>query len=216
MSGVVGADHMFHEPRYAREWADRFVPTPERLQLFDTIIGSLCESALPGRHIIELGVGPGYLASRILERISDVTYEGLDFSGAMLEMASDRLSRYSSRVRVRQADLLKDKWTAEIRPEVGAIVSTWALHDLGGETNTAKVYRGCRFVLPTDGVLLNGDFVKPDGARQEFEAGRFEISRHLEILQEAGFRDSQCLVFLEKELKAPTPANNYACFRAVA
>jgi hypothetical protein len=99
---------------------------------------------------------------------------------------------------------------------VGAIVSTWALHDLGGETNTAKVYRGCRFVLPTDGVLLNGDFVKPDGARQEFEAGRFEISRHLEILQEAGFRDSQCLVFLEKELKAPTPANNYACFRAVA
>ena len=216
MSGFVGADHMFHEARYAREWANRFVPTPERLQLFDTIVGSLCDSSLPGRHIVELGVGPGYLASRILERISDVTYEGLDSSGAMLEIASDSLSRYSSRVRIRKADLLQDEWTAETRPEVGAIVSTWTLHDLGGEANTAKVYRGCRLVLPTDGVLLNGDFVKPDGASQEFEAGRFEVSRHLQILQEAGFRDAQCLVFLEKELKDPTPAKNYVCFRAVA
>ena len=81
--------------------------------------------------------------------------------------------------------------------------------------NTARVYRACRNILPKDGVLLNGDFVKPEGTRHEFERGRFSVLRHLELLSEAGFSEAHCLVYLEKELEAPTSAQNYACFRAV-
>lgn len=215
MSEVVGAQHAFHDGQYADDWANRFVPTPERLRLFDTIIQSLVEGTLPGRHIVELGIGPGYFAAFLLDRVPDVTYEGIDFSKAMLELASSRLKPYSPRVRLTQADLIKDDWGTKISCPVGAFVSIWALHDLGSEANTTRVYQACRGLLAPGGILLNGDFVKPDGTKHEYEPGRFLISRHLEILREVGFRDVKCLVSLERELENPTAAQNYACFQAL-
>jgi hypothetical protein len=133
----------------------------------------------------------------------------------MLELASTRLAAYAPRVQFTQADLIHEDWGAKISRPAGAIVSTWALHDLGSEMNTRKVYQACCRLLPEGGILLNGDFVKPEGTRLEFEPGRFLISRHLEILREAGFREAQCLVLLERELENPTPAQNYACLQAV-
>ncbi len=215
MGNFVGAQHEFHDDQYALDWSNRFVPTPERLQLLDTIIDRIIEASLPSRHIVELGIGPGYLATRLLERISEVTYEGIDFSRSMLELASTRLAAYVPRVQFTQADLIHEDWGAKISRPVGAIVSTWALHDLGSEMNTRKVYQTCFRLLPESGILLNGDFVKPDGTRHEFEPGRFLVSRHLEILQEVGFREAQCVAFLERELKNPTPAQNYACLQAI-
>ena len=215
MENVVGARHEFHDNQYASEWSDPFVPTPERLQLFDAIIDRITETVLPSRHIVELGVGPGYLAARLLEAIPGVTYEGVDFSHSMLDLAAARLGSHDSRVQFTQADLTTEDWGGKISRPVGAIVSTWALHDLGSEKNTRNVYRACRRLLPEGGMLLNGDFVKPDGAKHEYEPGRFLISRHLEILQEVGFREAQCLIMLEEELENPTAATNYACLQAV-
>lgn len=215
MSNFVGAQHEFHDAQFARAWADRFVPTPERLQLFDTIIHRLIEGPLPARHIVELGIGPGYLAERLLERMPDVTYEGVDFSRPMLDLAAARLTPHAARVRFTQADLVTDDWGTKMSLPVGAIVSTWALHDLGSEANTGRVYQACRALLPAGGVFLNGDFVKPDGTRHDYEAGRFPVARHLDILHEAGFRDVQCLVYLEYEVEHPTSAQNYACLQAV-
>lgn len=215
MSNFVGAQHEFHDAQFAHDWADRFVPTPERLQLFDTIIRRLIEGPLPARHIVELGIGPGYLAERLLERMPDITYEGVDFSRPMLNLAATRLTAHAARVRFTRADLVNDDWTAKTSRPVGAIVSTWALHDLGSEANTGHVYQACCALLPPGGVFLNGDFVKPDGTRHEYEAGRFEVARHLDILHAAGFRDAQCLVYLEHEIEHPTSAQNYACLQAV-
>jgi hypothetical protein len=65
-----------------------------------------------------------------------------------------------------------------IYASVNAVVSTWALHDLGSRKNVAKVYGRCAKALDEGSVLLNGDFIKPDGATHEFEPGRFEIGRH--------------------------------------
>jgi SAM-dependent methyltransferase len=211
----VGAQHEFHDTQFVREWADRFIPSPERIQLFDTIIDSIVKHALTSAHIVELGIGPAYLAERVLGTLSHVTYEGVDFSEPMLEIAAERLAPYGSRVTFTQADLVAEDWGVKVTHPVGAIVSTWALHDLGGETNTAKVYRDCCNLLPPGGVFLNGDFVKPDHTPHEYEAGRFLVSRHLDILQEAGFNDAQCLIYLENEIENPTAAQNYACLQAV-
>ncbi|HJM42562.1 MAG TPA: class I SAM-dependent methyltransferase, partial [Nitrospinota bacterium] len=168
MENVVGAQHEFHDDQYAHEWSNRFVPTPERLQLFDAIIDRITGTSLPSRHIVELGIGPGYLAARLLEAIPEVTYEGIDFSRSMLELAAARLASHASRVQFTQADLTTEDWGERISRPVGAIVSTWALHDLGSEMNARNVYRACRRLLPEGGMLLNGDFVKPDGAKQEY------------------------------------------------
>lgn len=215
MSRTIGAEHEFHDARYARDWVARFDPTPERLRLFDMIIGQLKSRPLPVPHVVELGIGPGYLASALLEAIPGVTYEGVDFSQPMLEMAAARLAKFSQRLRFTQANLVLDPWEQSIKPP-GVFVSTWTLHDLGGKANTATVYQCCKSVLPRGGILLNGDFIRPDGTKLEFEPGRFPVKRHVEILSSLGFQGVECLGTFELELEAPTAAQNYACFKALA
>jgi SAM-dependent methyltransferase len=216
MKRIIGAEHEFHDSCYAQDWAARFDPTPERLQLFDLIISQLQSRSLPARHILELGIGPGYLASRLLEAIPNVTYEGIDFSRPMLDLAAVRLRNFGDRVRFTQAHLVEDSWERSMSQPVGAILSTWALHDLGSEASTSAVYRKCKFVLPLQGILLNGDFIKPEGATFEYEPGRFPAKRHIEILSDLEFYEVECLGVFELELENPTPAQNYACFKAVS
>ena len=215
MSEVVGAIHEFHDAAYAEEWAQRFTPTPERLHLFETILQQL-QSAIPATgHVVELGIGPAYLAEFLLMRLPHISYEGVDFSRPMLAQAASRLERSGARLHLQQADLLQDGWSASLSRPPTAIVSTWALHDLGGQAQTAQVYRACASALPEGGRLLNGDFIKPDGACHPFEPGRFTVSRHLELLQVAGFSHANCLGLWEEEVESPTSAHNYACLLAI-
>ena len=215
MTEVVGAIHQFHEAEYAEDWARRFEPTPERLDLFETVLQQLQSSVPADGHIVELGIGPAYLAEYLLQRMPHISYEGVDFSQPMLTQAADRLARFGGRVQFQQADLLGDSWGGNLARPAAAIVSTWALHDLGGQAQTLHVYRACAAVLTEGGILLNGDFVKPDGTRLPFEPGRFPIGRHLELLREAGFSDWSNLHLWEEETETPTASQNYACLLGI-
>ena len=220
MTEQIGRIHDFHNAEYAQDWANRFAPTPPRQQLFDLIVNCLLDGPLPYPHIVELGIGPGYLALEVLQRVpkvtkvTKVTYEGVDFSQPMLDIAAKRLHAHRDRLTFTQADLTSDGWGSKISQTPGAIITTWALHDLGSESAIKAVYTAAKQVLPTGGLLLNGDFVKPEATAFEFEAGRITINRHLALLTECGFRDVQCRAYLEPNADAPTPANNYACFTA--
>ncbi len=215
MNEVIGALHEFHDAEFAAGWADRFVPTPERLELFEVILSELQSRIPPHGRVVELGIGPGYLADHLLRAMPEIQYCGVDFSAPMLDIARHRLSAYSIRVVYVQADLVQDRWCLSVPKPVDAIVSTWALHDLGSQANVESVYRSCTRVLRDGGMLLNGDFIKPDAARYEYEPGRFEIAKHIEILQRVGFRSAECLGVLEEEVESPTAAHNYACFKGV-
>jgi SAM-dependent methyltransferase len=214
-NNIVGADHEFHDKEFARGWAERFVPTPERVALFNLILSEL-KASIPGRgRVVELGIGPGYLAKHLLATMPLVEYNGIDFSRAMLDIASDRLKNCSARITYRQADLVQDDWEYMIDKPINAIVSTWTLHDLGSRKNVNTVYSKSFKALDSQGILLNGDFIKPNGTIHEFEAGRFEVAKHLELLTTIGFEDVKCLGVFEEETESPTPAQNYACFKAV-
>jgi cyclopropane fatty-acyl-phospholipid synthase-like methyltransferase len=213
-TNIIGANHEFHSKEFALGWAERFEPTPERIRLFDLIVSQLDKSIPADGYIIELGLGPGYLAKYLLDRMPDVTYYGIDFSLPMLEIAQERLSEHSSRLTYTQADLVKDSWEKKISKPVDAIISTWALHDLGSLANINRVYQRSYSALNDNGVLLNGDFIKPIGATQRFEAGRFFVSKHLELLGEIGFSNACCLSQFEEESDNPKPSQNYACVRA--
>ena len=54
----VGADHEFHDEAFAKGWAERFVPTPDRMRLFDTIAAELRAVMPSGGVLVELGTGP--------------------------------------------------------------------------------------------------------------------------------------------------------------
>lgn len=90
MSGFVGAQHEFHDAAFVRGWADRFVPTAPRIQLFDLILDQIRQTSVPNVHVLELGIGPGYMARHILERNQTITYEGLDFSEVFFGVARSR------------------------------------------------------------------------------------------------------------------------------
>ncbi|WP_421723653.1 class I SAM-dependent methyltransferase [Bauldia sp.] len=214
MTGYVGAEHAFHDSDFAQDWADRFAPSGPRLQLFDLILSQVERLDKPTAHVVELGTGPGYLARHILERNNSITYEAVDFSDAFLDVARKTLGDHGARVVFTNADLMDLEWPARLSKRPDAVVSTWALHDLGGQQAVADVYARCLEALPEGGVLVNGDFIKPDGTTWDFEAGRFPVARHLELLHEAGFKDAECLALLEPNIETPTSAQNYACLVA--
>jgi SAM-dependent methyltransferase len=215
MSGYVGAQHQFHNAAFVRGWANRFLPTPPRLNLFELILEQIRQPSIPNPHVVELGIGPGYMARHILERNSSISYEGVDFSEAFLEIAKVTLGDLMHRVALTKADLMDQTWPANLAMRPGAIISTWALHDLGGQQAVADVYARCFETLPKGGVLVNGDFIKPTGTTWDYEPGRFEIDRHLELLRGVGFSDARSLAHLEPNMVDPTPAQNYACLLAV-
>jgi SAM-dependent methyltransferase len=215
MSGFVGAQHEFHDADFVQGWADRFVPSPPRLALFDMILDQIGQ--LPSRdpNVLELGLGPGYMARHILQRQRTLQYEGLDFSSVFFDVARRTLGPLASRVTFTLADLMEQSWPTRLARPPQAIISTWALHDLGGQQAVADVYARCFETLPKGGILINGDFIKPDGTAWDYEAGRFEIGRHLDLLRQAGFADPESLQHFEPELITPTAAQNYACLVAV-
>jgi ubiquinone/menaquinone biosynthesis C-methylase UbiE len=216
MSGYVGAQHEFHDAAFVQGWADRFVPTPPRLELFDLIREQVARLEKPNVHVLELGLGPGYMARYILEREATLSYEGLDFSEAFFAVARQVIGQQlMSRVTLSMADLMEQNWPQRISRQPDAIISTWALHDLGSQQAVAAVYARCHEILPSGGMLVNGDFIKPVGTTWAYEPGRFEIDQHLHLLRKAGFEMPQCLAHFEKNVENPTAAQNYACLAAV-
>ena len=214
MRNYVGAQHEFHDAAFVRGWADRFVPTPPRLALFDLILEQIREPGWPDAHVLELGLGPGYMARHILERDASLSYEGLDFSEVFFDVAKKTIGASMPRVTLTRADLMNQNWPREISKQPQAIISTWTLHDLGSPQAVAAVYARCYETLPPGGVLLNGDFIKPDGTTWTYEPGRFETARHLEFLRQAGFANPMVLASYEPNTEAPTSAQNYACLIA--
>ncbi|HEY8289732.1 MAG TPA: class I SAM-dependent methyltransferase [Acetobacteraceae bacterium] len=214
MKRFVGAQHEFHDADFVQGWANRFVPSPPRLALFDMILDQIRQLPASGPNVLELGLGPGYMARHILERHQTLRYEGLDFSEVFFDVAKRTLGALAARVTFTKADLMDQSWPTCLARPPHAIISTWALHDLGSQQAVADVYARCFETLPKGGVLVNGDFIKPDGTAWEYEPGRFEIARHLELLRQAGFDGPASLRHFEPEIDNPTAAQNYACLVA--
>ena len=215
MPGFVGAQHEFHDAAFVQGWADRCVPTAPRIALFDLILEHISAPGLPNAHVLELGLGPGYMARHILERYPTVSYEGLDFSEVFFDVARKTIGNYMERVTLTKADLMDQAWPRSLARQPAAIISTWALHDLGGQQAVAGVYARCYEILPKGGILMNGDFIKPKGTAWTYEPGRFEVEQHLELLRQACFNGPASLGLFEHNLDNPTAAQNYACLMAV-
>jgi SAM-dependent methyltransferase len=212
--GFVGAQHEFHDAAFVQGWAKRFVPSAPRLALFDAVLGEIRSLRKPSAHVVELGLGPGYMARHILEREAGLRYEGVDFSTVFFDVARGTIGPYMDRVTLTKADLTDPGWPAALARQPDAIISTWALHDLGSVAAVADVYARSFQALPSGGVLVNGDFIKPEGTAWRHEPGRFEVARHLELLRDAGFAEPAVLAHYETNIDTPTAAQNYACLVA--
>jgi len=119
--------------------------------------------------IIDLGGGSGRLMERILDRWPQVQGVVIDQSEPFLALAERRLARFGER-----ADCifsrLQDDWSSALRSPrsalpIAAFVSMSAIHHLD-PTEKQSLYQRCFDVLAPDGVLLNGDEVRPEDDRE--------------------------------------------------
>ncbi len=207
---IIGATHDFHNPHYAIDWEARYRDHPNRQILFRDI-GDLIQANLnKNATVLELGVGPGFLAHDLLNRFDNITYVGLDFSKAMLHVANKRLRSFADRFLAVQADLTGEFTTSLDTNSV--VVTCWSLHDLGSAAAIRHVYSRCRNIL--DGILINADFIRPVGTEYEYESGRIASEDHLEMLRQLNYENVQVIKSYEVDVGKPTAANNYTCLFA--
>jgi SAM-dependent methyltransferase len=138
---------------------------PDREERFTALIDAVAEAA--GRDdplVLDLGCGPGSLATRLLDRIPAATVVAIDADPVLLALgraaAPDRPG-----LRFTDLDLRSAGWAAALgldRP-ADAAVSTTALHWLTPPELTA-MYAELATVLRPGGVLLNGDHLDEDQA----------------------------------------------------
>lgn len=211
----IEALHNFHDKKFSEEWSNRFKPTVDRLSLFQMILERLDLKNDQQLRILELGIGPGYLAEYILSKYNNIIYEGLDFSEAMIDIAKCRLKTKENNLILTKADLTMDAWKNKIKSAPQNIISTWTLHDLLSKQNICNVYKTAYEILPPKGKVINGDFIKPEHSDIEYENGRINPSEHINLLKSCGFREVRCLQIFEHNVDAPSTSNNYGCFIAI-
>src|SRR5689334_22428271 len=114
MTGFVGAQHEFHDAIFVQGWADRFIPTAPRRALFDMILYRIEQLGVSDARVLELGLGPGYMARHILERNRSLSYEGLDFSEVFFEVARKTIGSLMPRMTLTKADLMDQSWPSRL------------------------------------------------------------------------------------------------------
>ncbi|MCY3810960.1 MAG: class I SAM-dependent methyltransferase [Gammaproteobacteria bacterium] len=193
MSDVATCPHQFHSAEYVAAWAKK-VDNPIRRSVFHHILAHLHLELQTddAAHVVELACGPGLLAEFLLGNRSAMTYEGLDFSAPMLAMAEQRLAPFSDRVSLRVVDLRDESWTDSVERVPRAVISTQALHDVGGAEEHAAIYRASAALLAPGGLLLNADFVDRPGTGRR----RIGLARQLEMMAAAGLRGTKATLDL--------------------
>ena len=134
-----------------------------------------------GRNVLELGVGTGETALRILARNPGATWTGIDSSEEMLARARERLP---------EADLHAQRLEDPL-PEgpFDLVVSALAVHHLDGDGKRDLFKR----VAKVSDTFVLGDIVTPERPEDAviYMDGVYDIpnsvAEHLEWLDDAGF-----------------------------
>jgi SAM-dependent methyltransferase len=154
----------------ARHWIDRWDSQqqgylPDREERFTVLIDAVeATVGRPDPLVLDLGCGPGSLATRLLDRMPGATVVAIDADPVLLTLGQGAAAARPG-LRFVDQNLRAAGWTAALgldRP-ADAAVSTTALHWLP-EPELAAMYAELSTVLRPGGVLLNGDHLEEDEA----------------------------------------------------
>jgi tRNA (cmo5U34)-methyltransferase len=109
-------------------WHASQLSHPARGEQLDLLL-ALIDQASP-RRLLDVGVGSGLVAERILDRLPQTTLVGVDFSPAMLGRARDRLGRFEHRVELVEGDLAEPEGIPLPAGPYDAATSVQTLHNI--------------------------------------------------------------------------------------
>ena len=161
--------------------------------------------------VLDIGTGPGLIASRVLDAFPAARAVGLDVSEPMREVAAERMAGYGDRFTFVLADFVEGD--LPVAGPFDVAVSSRAIHHIPPE-HKRRLYRAVFSVLGPGGCFLNLDSVAPaeEGLRPIFREASARLAGqpperqprhlpghyydtvedHLHFLREAGFTHVDC------------------------
>jgi tRNA (cmo5U34)-methyltransferase len=162
----------------------RFIPRYDEMldEVVYLIRGLFAESG----EFVELGIGTGSLAERMIKAIPKAHIIGIDADPKMLQEAARRLSSHQDRVRLRLQDFFSELPAAQ-----NAYFAALALHHVPNLSLKQTLYQKIYNALVPGGLFLNADAMFDDwNANQQ----RKRWAAHL---VSAGFGEAEAFYHLE-------------------
>ena len=195
----------------AVQWANEVnVKRPWRYEIFDDYVAEISQHA-PNARILELGSGPGYLASHVLKHCPNIQYTAFDFSDAMYTLAKNRLSASElNRIQFITGDFKKQRWenillnnlsqsqhkdvnvniqtAEELQNRFDIIIIHQALHELRHKCHVHKFHHTIRSLMHKQSIYFVCDHIFAPDAMQNNDL-YMSIDEHEEALKHAGFQN---------------------------
>lgn len=148
----------------AREWETTAMQKrPWRSEFFAAFASELNQQYPRVLRVLELGSGPGFLASHLLSTLPHLRMVLLDFSDAMHDLARLRLGPMAARVGFISASFKASDWCNGLA-NFDAVVTNQAVHELRHKRHTAELHKQVKAVLRPSGSYLVCDHFCGDGA----------------------------------------------------
>lgn len=200
--------HDWRQPERAREYAERVDrELPQRAEGLEVMLALV--PGAPGR-ILDIGTGPGLLASMLLDRFPSAQAVGLDVSEPMRDIAQVRMAGYGERFSFVLGDFVEGELPASGPFDLA--VSSRAIHHIPASLKQ-RLYTSVFSALAPGGAFFNLDSVAPgEGLRDVFREANARLSGrpvserhgptpghyfdsvadHLSFLRQAGFTQVDC------------------------
>ncbi len=147
--------------RVASYDADMDVMHPNRAKMVDVVLEFLPFPSDAAFTVLELGIGTGFFAKRLLETYPAARVIGIDGAESMVEMAASRLGPMADRVDFRVGDFRELDKLIRTDEMPAAVLSSYALHHLDREEKQ-RVIRESVDCLQPGGWFLNADLLDAD------------------------------------------------------
>jgi len=128
---------------------------PRNEELHDVIVSTIHHNRNSKIRILDIGIGTGLGAWKILNEFPNAHLTGIDFSSKMLKRCKERLAIFKKRNSVIEADFNK----IDFPEKYDVIVSAVTIHNSKTEQQNKLIFKIYES-LKNNGIFINGDFIK--------------------------------------------------------
>ena len=174
------------DPVDARAWASTAQARPGRLDMFQRFLSELKALDRENATVLELGSGPGFLASFLLEGLPHLKLTLLDVSAAMHDLARARLGSQADAIIFVEASFKITDWASGLEP-FDAVITNQSVHELRHKKYAKGLHSEVAKILKPGGIYLVCDHYFGDGGMRNADLF-MTIHEQREALACAGFK----------------------------
>lgn len=144
----------WNDENFAAEWdKEALLNNPTRAEQLDILVSVVSDIYQQGKVILDLGIGSGLVEELLFAERPDAYIVGIDSSSAMLDIARQRLSRYSEQVTLVEHDLANIQQLTLPSQHYQIVISVQVLHHLPHQAQK-DVFRYVFNALEAGGMFL--------------------------------------------------------------